>query len=257
MSQADELLDGLTENDVALYSAAPEADEHIIIGYDRIVVVPEALKKIAVQHDHNVKTVTFDCIRYFGNVDLSTMKIYINIKPPKGDPFPYGVTDVTIDPNDTNIIHFTWTIESAATKYNGQIIFLVCAKAIDDEGREELHWNSELNTDMYVVEGLECEETVLEANYSIITHMLTRMDEIEALLESAGGGTSGVSPTAKVEQTSSGAVITITDVNGTTTATINNGTNATVSDVIESEAFDEAVDEKINAAITNTLNTEV
>lgn len=38
-----------------------------------------------------------------------------------------------------------------------------------------------------------------------------------------GGGSGAVSPTAKVEQTDEGAVITITDASGTTTATIKDG----------------------------------
>lgn len=38
-----------------------------------------------------------------------------------------------------------------------------------------------------------------------------------------GGGSGGVSPSAKVEQTDEGAVITITDASGTTTATVKNG----------------------------------
>lgn len=39
----------------------------------------------------------------------------------------------------------------------------------------------------------------------------------------AGGGSGAVSPTAKVTDTADGAVITITDVNGTTTVTIKDG----------------------------------
>ena len=42
---------------------------------------------------------------------------------------------------------------------------------------------------------------------------------------SGGGGTDGVSPVATVEQTDTGAVITITDKTGTTTATVYNGTD--------------------------------
>lgn len=40
-------------------------------------------------------------------------------------------------------------------------------------------------------------------------------------------GTDGVSPTANVTQTSEGAVVTVTDAQGTTTATLTNGTNGT------------------------------
>jgi len=44
-----------------------------------------------------------------------------------------------------------------------------------------------------------------------------------ANITSGKDGSDGVSPTAKVEQTSTGAVITITDASGTTTAVITNG----------------------------------
>lgn len=54
-------------------------DPHIVIGPDKIVTVPEALKKIAVQHDHNIETVTFDCPRYWDGIDFAT-----NNAPPSG-----------------------------------------------------------------------------------------------------------------------------------------------------------------------------
>jgi hypothetical protein len=38
-------------------------------------------------------------------------------------------------------------------------------------------------------------------------------------------GKDGISPVAKVEETTEGATITITDANGTTTASVKNGTN--------------------------------
>lgn len=46
---------------------------------------------------------------------------------------------------------------------------------------------------------------------------------INELFDSLGSGGSAVSPTAKVEQTDTGAKITITDTNGTTTAEVTNG----------------------------------
>lgn len=50
--------------------------ERIIINSDRTVTVPDSAKKIAVQYDHNVNTLIFDCPRYADeehNIDLSTM----------------------------------------------------------------------------------------------------------------------------------------------------------------------------------------
>ena len=74
MSQADELLNSLSEGS----SEVTTESGNVVIGNDRFITVPDSLKKIAVQYDHNVETVTFDCPRYWDSVDLSTMKIYVN-----------------------------------------------------------------------------------------------------------------------------------------------------------------------------------
>ena len=88
-SQAEELLNSIVDDDAQLGGAIlgrmilgedpfDELDEHIIIGADRSITVPLKLKRIAVQHDHDIETVTFDCPRYWDGRDLSTMKFYIN-----------------------------------------------------------------------------------------------------------------------------------------------------------------------------------
>ena len=60
MSKAEDLLNSLSDEEIMLYSTAVGEEGHIIIGSDRTVTVPDELKKIAVQYDHNVETVTFD-----------------------------------------------------------------------------------------------------------------------------------------------------------------------------------------------------
>ena len=62
MSQAVDLLSGLSDDDVATYTANTE-EEHIIVGKDRFIRIPEALKRLGVQHDKDIETVTFDCPR--------------------------------------------------------------------------------------------------------------------------------------------------------------------------------------------------
>ena len=55
--------------------------EHIVINSDRSVIVPDSLKKIGFQYDHNVNTLTFDCPRYADDaqsIDMSKMQIFIN-----------------------------------------------------------------------------------------------------------------------------------------------------------------------------------
>lgn len=174
MSQADNLLNALIAGD-------SETEEHIVVGNDRYITVPENLKRIAVQFDHDVETVTFDCPRYWDNHDLSTMRIYINYMRPDAVPGCFLCENVIVDDMDSNLMHFDWRISKNATKVQGDLSFLVCAKQVDDEGNEVRHWNSELCTDMTVSTGLEVAESIIEAYPDVITYLLERMDAIEGL----------------------------------------------------------------------------
>lgn len=179
MSQATELLNSLAVDDIATYSANAETEAHIVIGDDRFITVPNSLKRIAVQHDHNVETVTFDCPRYWDNLDMSQMIVYINAMLPNGDPYCYIADNVRAD---GDIMHFDWTILNTVTQYKGNITFLVCVKKTDDTGNEVNHWNSELNRDMYISEGMECQETTIAEEYpDIITQLLLRMSSVEQI----------------------------------------------------------------------------
>lgn len=173
MSDAANLLNSLS-------AGMGDAESHIIINNDRSVFVPEELRKIAVQYDHNIETVTFDCPRYWDDRDLSQMVIYINYVNAGGKIGSYKVADVNIDRYEPNTMHFTWTLSRNVTEYKGSIKFLVCAKDVDKDGNETQHWNSELNTQMYVTEGLECGETITEQYPDVITKILKDLDTIEA-----------------------------------------------------------------------------
>jgi hypothetical protein len=180
MSQAEELLDSLTENEVGTYIVDPASEPHIVVGSDRYIIVPEELKRIAVQFDHNIETVTFDCPRYWDGHDMSQMKIYVNYLRPDKHVGSYPVDDgVTVDDTDDSIMHFDWVISREVTEQKGNISFLVCINSVDEEGNEEQHWNSELNSDMFVSEGLEPKDRILEEYSDLITHLLRRMDVVE------------------------------------------------------------------------------
>lgn len=177
MSQALDLLNSLSGDDVATYTANTE-EEHIIIGSDRFIRIPDSLKRLGVQHDKDIETVTFDCPRYWDKHDLSQMVIYVNYVLPNGEDGRYAVKNVVAI---GTMLHFDWTISDYVTQNKGTISFLICAVTTDEEGNEELHWNSELNQEAYISEGLECSESPIHKYPDIITHLLTRMDEVEAI----------------------------------------------------------------------------
>ena len=181
MSRADELLDAVSNEGIALYTADPTTEAHIVVDSNRFITVPEELKRIAVQFDNNMETVTFDCPRYWDGIDMSKMKVYINYLTKSNVRGMYWAEKVTVDPQDDTIMHFDWLITRNVTLVKGPISFLVCIRDVDEEGNESNHWNSELNQEMYVSEGLECEESILEQYPDIITQLLTRMDYVEEI----------------------------------------------------------------------------
>lgn len=178
MSQADELLEGLAASGIEW---GGYTEERIVIDNDRIINVPDVLKRIAVQYDHDVETVTFVCPRYWDEYDLSQMKIYINYMRSDGVMGCYPVRGAGIDPYDQAVMHFDWKISRAISEVAGELKFLVCIKDTDHNGEEITHWNTELCTDMYVSEGLECDTELTEAQQDLITFLLTRMDYIETI----------------------------------------------------------------------------
>lgn len=179
MSQGEELLNTLSEEDISLYSANPATEEHIVVGADRFITVPASLQRLAVQYDHNVETVTFDCPRYWDGLDMSQLVVVINYIRPDGQTGSYPATNIRVNETDTNIMHFDWTIDWHVTEAFGNLTFLVCIRKSDGEGNDINHWNSELNTTAKISKGLDCEGTVADRYPSLITQLLTRIGTVE------------------------------------------------------------------------------
>lgn len=170
MSQANDLLNNIVDEEPSI----PLVEPHIVIGRDRKIVVPDSLKRLAVQFDHNIETVTFDCVRYWDNHDMSQMSVYITYLLPDGTtPGAAIAKNVRVSTTDKNIMHFDWTIEGDVTKLIGNIVFLVCVKKSGADGILENHWNSEPCKDCYISEGLNCTpEDVVEHYYPDLVNVL-------------------------------------------------------------------------------------
>ena len=153
--------------------------EHIVVSDNRYITVPESLQKIGVQFDHNAETVTFDCPRYWDEHDLSKMKIYINYMRPNDSFGAYLCGDAKIDSVDDTIMHFDWTISGHVTEFAGPLSFLVCICDVDQNGDATTHWNSELNTQLYISSGMKCRDAILGRYPDIITQLLKRMNVVE------------------------------------------------------------------------------
>ena len=182
MNEAEKLLNSLSDEDISLQLVDPETEPHIVIGDDRFISVPKELQRIAVQYDHDVETVTFDCPRYWDGLDMSKLRIYINYMRKDRYVACYKATDVVVDNADSNIMHFNWTISRNVTEVKGELKFLVCIKKGDKDGNEVNHWNSELNTEMYISEGLEVEPSIFDPYPDIIAQWEDEVNAVKQIL---------------------------------------------------------------------------
>ena len=155
MSQAEELLNSLDVSNAS-------EESHIVIGKDRFITVPDALKRLAVQYDHDIETVTFDCPRYWDEHDMSKMGVYINYLCADKTYGIYQAKNVKVDETDSTVMHFDWTISRNVSFAAGPIAFLVCVRNADAEGFEKNHWNSEICTSCYISNGLEYDGEVID-----------------------------------------------------------------------------------------------
>ena len=176
MSQAEDLLNSLSENDIST-----KTEPHIVVGSNRVITVPSELKRIAVQYDHNIETVTFDCPRYWDDHDMSTMKVYINYTRADNEPGCYIADDVAVDETDTSIMHFSWTISRHVTEAVGPLTILICIKMVDKDGNEVNHWNSERNSEMTVSKGMECGDIIVNKYPDVITYLRADMGNLADL----------------------------------------------------------------------------
>lgn len=176
MSQAEDLLNSLSYNDIST-----KTEPHIVVGSNRVITVPSELKRIAVQYDHNIETVTFDCPRYWDDHDMPTMKVYINYTRADNEPGCYIADDVAVDETDTSIMHFSWTISRHVTEAVGPLTILVCIKMVDADGNEVNHWNSERNSEMTVSKGMECGDIIVNKYPDVITYLFEDMGDLADL----------------------------------------------------------------------------
>lgn len=139
-----------------LFESVGLEEDHIVINSDRSVTVPYKLKTIAVQYDHNIETVTFDCPRYWDGNDLSSMIANINFVRADSFQDTYRCEQISIDEADSNIIHFDWVISNKVTQTAGALKFIVCMQTSATDGSLSKVWHSEICDSIIVSKGLEC-----------------------------------------------------------------------------------------------------
>lgn len=166
-------------------AARTASDELLIIDPEtRQIAVPENFL-LGVESDQNVERVRFQCPKIVGdNIDLSKLHIYVNYRNANQEVSSYWCQDVEVEGDN---ITFSWLVSRAATMYQGETIFIVCAKKSDEEGNLTNEWNTTIpEHGGIVLEGLEPDPRLEQQYPDVIEQILTELDTIKA-----GGGSGG------------------------------------------------------------------
>ena len=140
----------------------------------RLVTIPDKYKKLGVESDEKAKRVWFRFPKLVGNngVDLSAIGVRVNFRNANGEGDIYVVEDLT---TDGDYVTFSWELTRKVTAYKGNVSFVVCAVKSDTDGTIKNEWNTTLNKECEVLEGLEVTEQIAQENPDIIEYILANL----------------------------------------------------------------------------------
>ena len=146
-------------------------DLHFVINPITREIANESKKIKLMQGDHASEIFTFEVPRYIEGHDMSLCnKIavhYINIGSSGSNADVYIVTDAAIKESEDKI-EFSWTIYRTATKYAGNLNFLVKFLCLDDDSKIVYQWNTDIFKAISISTGIDNEETIIEENYDLL-----------------------------------------------------------------------------------------
>lgn len=135
----------------------------------RKIVVPPGIKNIGVESDDDVMCLPFSIPRYFGDVDLSEFDIRINYKNARGEGDVYLVNEFAT--TDAGMIEFEWIVGRYAVAYEGEVIFSVCLKKMDENSIVVKEFNTTICS-LSVLKGLETDGAIIQENPDLINQMI-------------------------------------------------------------------------------------
>lgn len=175
MPSVEELLNQDSEDETNLEAYADTGIEYCTVDDDtRLVTIPDKYKKLGVESDEKVKRIWFRFPKFVGNngIDLSAIGVRVNYRNANGDGDIYIVEDLT---TDGDYVTFSWELTRKVTAYKGNVSFVVCAVKSATDGTIKNEWNTTLNKECEVLEGLEVTEQIAQENPDIIEYILANL----------------------------------------------------------------------------------
>ena len=169
-------------------SKIKDTETHFIIDPStRTVTNASSSNNIIVQYDHNSERFTFEMPRYGadGHDMLESTEVrvqYINSASTglTKTPGVYICDDLVIDPEDENLVTFSWLLSSAATQYIGFLYFSIQFVCLNGD-EVEYAWNTGIYKDIVIIESINNGENAMTNNVdALIAYRNTIIEQVSA-----------------------------------------------------------------------------
>lgn len=146
----------------------PVVDTDVFFEIDSITrkIQAKSGKSALIQGDHNSERFTFKVPRWIDGHDMtlcnSVQVHYINIDSTKQlqSKGVYEVKDMEVDAENEDSVVLSWLITGNATKYTGNLSFLVKFKCVGEDGVVEYVWNTAVYSGISISNGIDNGEAV-------------------------------------------------------------------------------------------------
>lgn len=167
------------------------AHEHNIVDSDKTFRINPATRAIEnpsgkitlIQYDHNSERFGFSLPRFVEGHDMAdstSIQIhYINIgSNSENNSGVYGVTDAAVDPDDPEMMKFSWLVSSNCTQLVGSLSFAIRFSCVNN-GITEYSWGTSAFSGMNVSTSIQNTETVVMEHADIIAAWEARISALE------------------------------------------------------------------------------
>lgn len=164
-----------------------DTDTHFRIdGVTRAVKNASTTKTMVVQHDHNSERFTFEVPRMVDGHDMSICNLvqvhYINTESINKNNFAVGVyevDDLQASPNDDAVVICSWLISGNATKFVGNLSFVVRFACIAEDGTVDYAWNTAKHSNVFISEGIYNSDDVAGEYADVLAQWEARIAKLE------------------------------------------------------------------------------
>ena len=165
MSQAEELLNSMSEEIPVHTHPVPDTDTYFVIDpITRKIDNTNSKKNVIMQYDHNSERFTFELPRYIDGHDmLECTSVTVNVDnievveseddetvEPRINSDAPDMTDLRINPNDPEKVITSWLISRNSTQLPGILSFHIEFKCVDANGNVVYEWSTDTYSDITV-----------------------------------------------------------------------------------------------------------